>query len=329
MRKARIGSIALLVISALSFHAAAALSQYDGGMLCGGEGSPPYWLLRFEVVDQDTHAPIPGARIRIREQPDGFEMVWSADREGVAVLVASDPRCIPGVVSLEITHPLYAYHEEEIVQWDLVTGEDERRILLDGHMHNWTDENALPSTQELIDKVRARRYRVGVRQVPTEYGFSMQNYAPALYEYAVELARVRRGRGTPERGGPDRLRRPTDYGPEIPTVTDRGVTIGVFPNDLSGGSYYWQRAINACRQLGRLGHDDWHLPSRTELGVLFDNRHIIGGFGTGWYWSSTERSGSYIWVRNFGDGTEDMLYKGSTYDVHKGSLKVRCVRQSE
>ncbi len=41
------------------------------------------------------------------------------------------------------------------------------------------------------------------------------------------------------------------------------------------------------------GHKDWHVPTKAELNVLFNNRAAIGGFNVsgsnpaGWYWSAS------------------------------------------
>lgn len=48
-----------------------------------------------------------------------------------------------------------------------------------------------------------------------------------------------------------------------------------------------------CNDLVLNGYSDWFLPSREELNKLYINRSIIGGFSnSGYYWSSTECSGS-------------------------------------
>jgi hypothetical protein len=66
------------------------------------------------------------------------------------------------------------------------------------------------------------------------------------------------------------------------------------------------------------GHEDWRLPTKVELDVLFNNRAAIGGFEPGgaypkawywwsspapenWYWSSTENRSAASFQR-FGDG---------------------------
>ena len=59
-----------------------------------------------------------------------------------------------------------------------------------------------------------------------------------------------------------------------------------------------------------LGHDDWRLPTRNELNVLFRNRAAIGKFDTsgaehtGWYWSSTRASRWAAWEQRFDDGDQ-------------------------
>ncbi len=50
-------------------------------------------------------------------------------------------------------------------------------------------------------------------------------------------------------------------------------------------------AARICYDLLLNGYDDWYLPSRDELNILFQNRYLIGGFAThhdDWYWSSSE-----------------------------------------
>jgi hypothetical protein len=53
----------------------------------------------------------------------------------------------------------------------------------------------------------------------------------------------------------------------------------------------------------RAGYEDWHLPSKDELNKLYGNRAVIGGFGTGSYWSSSEIDVNNAWSQDFGTGT--------------------------
>jgi hypothetical protein len=48
------------------------------------------------------------------------------------------------------------------------------------------------------------------------------------------------------------------------------------------------------------GHDDWYLPARWELNVLYQSRDAIGGFGNAVsYWSSSEYSSTRAWRHYF------------------------------
>jgi len=114
---------------------------------------------------------------------------------------------------------------------------------------------------------------------------------------------------------------------QIPSINNNGETIYVFPNDLSGGPYHWEQAKQACNSLNRLGFDDWYLPSKEELNILYLYKGEIGGFSDGWYWSSTESSYNQIWVQDFNDGNQDTQYRGTMYDCHKGTIRVRCIRK--
>lgn len=75
-------------------------------------------------------------------------------------------------------------------------------------------------------------------------------------------------------------------------------------------------AAKVAYELVLNGYDDWYLPSKDELNILFDNREAIGGFEDADYWSSSEGSGTWsAWFRRFygsmnqGHGHKDMNHK--------------------
>jgi len=82
-------------------------------------------------------------------------------------------------------------------------------------------------------------------------------------------------------------------------------------------------AAQACENLNTLDHDDWYLPSKNELNVLYGNKTAIGNFLTdgSWYWSSSEVSTTYAWSGRFSDGNQGYGGKGNNY------YHVRCVRR--
>lgn len=312
----------LLVINLQSF------SQDDGGMLCGAEDVIPIWILRFKIIDSETHQPIKYANVEIyKNRGDG--MKWKADYNGVAVLVITRQDCLPYEGTIEITSNNYRYYTQTIERDFFKSEEDERRIYLEGHRHNWTDMNQVPNNQELINKIRDKRYQVGVKKISSGYGFDWVNYAPACFEYEIELERISDNYYQPRK---DTYREHDQYNSntnsQIPTINFNGEKIYVFPNDLSGGSYHAEQAKNACNSLNRLGYDDWYLPSKDELNILYLNKENIGGFTYGWYWSSTSTTdGRRYWGQSFEDGIQETEYKGTTYNIHKGNIKVRCIRK--
>jgi hypothetical protein len=106
-----------------------------------------------------------------------------------------------------------------------------------------------------------------------------------------------------------------------------------------------QVAVNApaarlCDRLEYGGYDDWYLPSKNELGLMYMNLKIdgIGGFGNEWYWSSSEsssaggfwRDGIGVWTQNFGSGVRTD-YPGNQLPDDYGRKtmghNVRAIRQ--
>jgi len=51
-------------------------------------------------------------------------------------------------------------------------------------------------------------------------------------------------------------------------------------------------------------YDDWYLPSKYELDLLYLQKNVIGGFTDTLYWSSTENFLSHAWVQDFNDGSQ-------------------------
>ena len=87
----------------------------------------------------------------------------------------------------------------------------------------------------------------------------------------------------------------------------------------------FNEAQEYAAKLNAHGQQDWRLPTKAELNVLFNNRAAIGGFNVcgshpaGWYWSASPSYEWGAWAQRFSDG-----YQGNfTKDVHSS---VRCVR---
>jgi len=87
----------------------------------------------------------------------------------------------------------------------------------------------------------------------------------------------------------------------------------------------FNEAKEYAAKLDAHGHKDWHVPTKAELNVLFNNRAAIGGFNVtgsdpaGWYWSASPDYRWYAWGQRFSDGYQNYYGKG-------GHSAVRCVR---
>jgi hypothetical protein len=99
--------------------------------------------------------------------------------------------------------------------------------------------------------------------------------------------------------------------------TDTGRPMYTTPADAPL-TYTFNEAITCAGQLNAekyLGHDDWRVPTKSELDVLFNHRAAIGGFNVsgslprGWYWSSTEHNGFNAWGQRFSGGTQSWFRK--------------------
>ena len=81
-------------------------------------------------------------------------------------------------------------------------------------------------------------------------------------------------------------------------------------------------AAMLARRFNQGGFNDWFLPSRRELNLMFWNLRDqnLGDFRSGWYWSSTQQSGGtapwdHAWAQNFSDGVQSNNGKQNTHAV--------------
>ena len=70
-------------------------------------------------------------------------------------------------------------------------------------------------------------------------------------------------------------------------------------------------AASVCSDLVLNGFSDWYLPSLGELQAMYSRLHLqgLGGFGGGWYWSSSQYGPEFAWAMYFGNGNVNYLDK--------------------
>jgi hypothetical protein len=88
---------------------------------------------------------------------------------------------------------------------------------------------------------------------------------------------------------------------------DTGKAMYATPADASLAMTF-NEAREYAAKLDVHGHKDWHVPTKAELNVLFNNRAAIGEFNVtgsypaGWYWSSSQDGKWDAWGQRFSDG---------------------------
>lgn len=112
-----------------------------------------------------------------------------------------------------------------------------------------------------------------------------------------------------------------------------GIDILTMPNisssatpDSNTGSYNTQQIIAGCGASSAAGvasvymgpngiTTDWYLPNKEELNLLYNQKHVVGGFSSFDYWSSSEVSSGNAWDQGFDNGSQDDGKKDGTRGV--------------
>ena len=66
-------------------------------------------------------------------------------------------------------------------------------------------------------------------------------------------------------------------------------------------------AAQMCEVLHINGFEDWFIPSKDELDLIYDyfvNNEKVGAHRE-WYWSSTQYNDGSVWSQNFADGSQE------------------------
>ena len=110
------------------------------------------------------------------------------------------------------------------------------------------------------------------------------------------------------------------YGNNLTGATLDGVYAGKANTRIivafqGAGSYAAKLCDDYAVTVNNEYYDDWYLPSKYELNLLYNQKAIVGGFDPDWYWSSTEANQYFAWGQYFGNGLQDGPYKFKQYHV--------------
>ena len=91
--------------------------------------------------------------------------------------------------------------------------------------------------------------------------------------------------------------------------------IALQTNDNPYGNFAAKVCADYSVTVDNIKYGDWYLPSKYELGLLYNASTQIGGFEDNYYWSSTEFSSITAWGVDFAIGVHENLDKGKAYCV--------------
>ena len=86
------------------------------------------------------------------------------------------------------------------------------------------------------------------------------------------------------------------------------------------GDADWETAKSMAKNFRGGGYDDWYLPTKDELNLVYENLRKTGIIsGDSWYWSSSQNNSNLAWDQRFSDGYQ-------SYNSKSGTFSVRAIR---
>lgn len=80
-------------------------------------------------------------------------------------------------------------------------------------------------------------------------------------------------------------------------------------------------AAKICNDYESGGYNDWFLPSKDQLNILYQNKHLMEGFVEQLYWTSTEYEIAIAWVQDFTSGEQHLDSTSDSANVHTRAIR--------
>ena len=80
-------------------------------------------------------------------------------------------------------------------------------------------------------------------------------------------------------------------------------------------------AAKLCADYEYDGYDDWFLPSKEELNILYQNKALFDNLADQIYWSSTEYDMGRAWVQDFTSGDQHLDNTSDRASVHTRAVR--------
>ncbi|PDH47304.1 MAG: hypothetical protein CND86_03720, partial [Bacteroidetes bacterium MED-G21] len=107
-------------------------------------------------------------------------------------------------------------------------------------------------------------------------------------------------------------------------INEDGTGLVADLQDLGETNWYFD-AVAAAESATSQDYDDWYLPSKEELELMYSTignggpEGNIGGFEDYWYWSSSQNDSNHAWNVDFSNGL-------TNYDDKDITRRVRVIR---
>ncbi len=81
------------------------------------------------------------------------------------------------------------------------------------------------------------------------------------------------------------------------------------------GSANWANAVKLAAAYKGGGKGDWHLPSKVELDLMYQQKAVVGSAPSSSYWSSTNTGFGMAWYQHFGTGGQGVIHDYESFSV--------------